>query len=133
MTFKIHHARRPALWLLCLALLLAGCGANKAEQDAAIRKAIEQHLAGRPGLSSDQIVMEMKQVQVQGDRAEADVLFHSRNDPNAQMSFHYQLRSEGNQWKVDAGRSGAAGSAHPPSAPPSEAAPALPEGHPSIE
>ena len=113
---------------------LAGpAGSGEAEAaNAAIQKTIEEHLAGRPGLAEDQIVVEMKQVQVQGGRAEADVMFHSRSDPQAKMAFHYQLRSEGKQWKVESGRPSAETSPHPPSSP-SESAPPLPEGHPPLQ
>ena len=131
------------LWRSCLLLavtiLLASC-AKPASSDADIRKALEEHLASRPGLASAEIVMDVKKVEVNGDKADADVVFHSRNDANAQMNFHYQLHREGNQWKVEQGRpAGAAGGSptpHPGGALPGEA-PAgspqpLPEGHPQV-
>ena len=121
--------------------LWAGCGGQQtADSNAAIQKAIEQHLASRPGLSTGQMVMDLKDVRVQGDRAEAEVVFRSTNDPQAQMAFHYQLKKEGNEWKVDSGRTSAAETPHPPSgqAPPTgnslpEGHPALPEGPPPVE
>ncbi len=135
-------------WLLIVAgLLLAGCaGQNKADTDAAVRKAIEEHLASRPGLSSSEIVLEMKKVDIQGDKAEADVVFRSRNDSKASMDFHYQLRKDGSRWKVEPAGPNAGSSPHssmpPSSMPPSEGAPSdqapsgsaspLPQGHPPI-
>lgn len=120
--------------LIALGCFLVSCGSlHKSNPETAIRQAIEEHLAGRTGLASDKIVMELKQVQVNGDRAEADVVFHSRTDPKALMAFHYQLRSEGKQWKVENGHPSAESLPHPPPMSPSDAAPALPEGHPPAQ
>jgi hypothetical protein len=119
---------------IALGYFLVGCGGMRhGDPKAAIQQAIEQHLAGRPGLAGEQIVMELKQVQVQGDTAQADVVFRSRNDPKAQMSFHYQLHNDGKEWKVDNGHPGGDASPHSSMTPPSGSAPALPEGHPPIQ
>ena len=129
---------RGILWIVVS--LLTGCSSTqKNNSDAAIRQAIEQHLAGRQGLANDQIVLDLKQVQIQGDKADADVIFHSRSDSNVQMTFHYQLTRDGQGWKVSQGRPSASDSPHPSgpevqgqqpeaggSAPPPAA---LPQGH----
>ena len=122
-----------ALLLMSVGCFLAGCGSVRpSDPQSAIRQAIEEHLAGRTGLASDKIVMDLKQVQVKGDKAEADVVFRSRSDPKATMAFHYQLHTEGNQWKVDTGRPSGDTSPHPPSPPSPDAAPSVTEGHPSL-
>ncbi|SRR5579885_940030 len=114
--------------------LLAGCNARRTDNSTeAIRKAIEARLSGRQGLASDQIVMEMQDVQVKGDTAEADVVFHSRNDPRARMSFHYQLRKSGGTWEVQGGRPSSDSSPHPGGAPQGEqGTQELPPGHPPV-
>ena len=121
--------------LLAVTVLLVNCG-KSASSDADIRKALEEHLASRPGLASAEIVMDVKKVDVNGDQAGADVVFHSRNDPKAQMNFHYQLHREGSQWKVDQASPSGAASPHPGALPsgdaPAGSPQALPEGHPQV-
>ncbi len=123
-----------ALSMFTLVCFLAGCGGLLGgDSDAAIQRAIEEHLANRPGLASDNLLMEVQDVQIQGDTAVAEVVFRSRTDQSAMMAFHYQLRNEGNQWKVESGSPSQERSAHPPSASSPGAGGSLPEGHPSIE
>jgi len=131
--------RGRRLLLMALGCFLASCGGlKKSNPETAIRQAIEEHLAGRTGLASDKIIMDMKKVEVHGDRADAEVLFRSRSDPKASMSFHYQLRNEGNRWKIDTGHPAGEATAQPPSVSPPQtsppaSAPPLPEGHPSVK
>lgn len=123
-------------WVLVVATcLLIGCNTRRTENSTEpIRKAIEERLAGRQGLANDQIVMEMKDVQVQGDTAEAEVIFHSRNDPRARMAFHYQLKKSGGAWQVEDGRPSSENSPHPGSeaGQGSGGTQELPPGHPPI-
>jgi hypothetical protein len=133
------------LCLIALACFLASCSSmRKSNSNDGIRQAIEEHLAGRPGLDSSAIVMDMQKVDIKGDKAEADVVFHSRSDPKASMNFHYQLHSEGSRWKVNESATNAGGSPDSsmgqPSdssgsgqAPSSGADGALPAGHPKIQ
>ena len=133
--------------LVAGALLLPGCSkAGVDNSDAAIRKAIETHLANRPGLLSSDIVLDMKKVDIKGTDAQADVVFRSRTDTKASMDFHYALHNDGSGWKVNETQ-GTGGSAPHPSAMPPEGAgegsqdhmPSgtpgqgeLPPGHPSV-
>ncbi|MBI4444165.1 MAG: hypothetical protein HY649_12440 [Acidobacteria bacterium] len=119
--------------IVVLAGWWAGCGGQPTgDSNADIQKAIEQHLASRPGLATGQMVMEIKDVRIEGDKAEAEVIFRSTAEPPAQMTFRYELRRESSGWKVDSGRTSAAESPHPSSgdAPPTD--PTLPEGHPTL-
>ena len=115
-----------------LALLFFSAGCQQENPNAAIQKAIEDHLASRPNLSTGDIVLDVQRVQVEGERAEAEVVFRSRSDPTAQMSFHYSLVKEGRQWKVANGRPSSEGSPHPAPGAPPEGDSALPEGHPPV-
>ena len=127
-------ARRHAGWIIVLGCLLAGCaGQREASTNAAIQHAIEQHLANRPGIEGNKLILEVQKVTVQGDQAEAEVVFRSRDDPRAQMAYHYELRREGGEWKVGNGRPGAAGSPHPNPGSEPEGGEGLPPGHPSVE
>ncbi len=122
------------LSIFSLVCFLAGCGGQPGgDSDAAIQRAIEEHLSSRPGLASDNLLMEVKDIQVQGDTAEAEVVFRSRTDQAAMMTFHYQLRNEGNQWKVESGSPSQGRSPHPSSGNSPDAGGSLPEGHPPME
>lgn len=117
-------------------MVAAGCG-SLGDQKPAIEKAIREHLARRSDLAINQMVMEMKEVKVEGDaqdRAGAYVVFRVTNDPEMQMGYHYDLAREDGAWKVLGGRPAQANSSHPgASADPRAADPrALPPGHPPV-
>jgi hypothetical protein len=108
-------------------------------QDAAIQKAIRDHLAERSDLSMDKMALEMKQVKVNGDKASAEVVFRTTSDPPSQMGYHYELHREGGAWKVDNGRPSASETQHPQmgegdasSSPSQSPSGELPAGHPPI-
>lgn len=115
------------------ALALAGAGCQREGDSAAIQQAIEKHLTSRPGLASENLILEMQEVQVEGDAAEAEVVFHSRSDPDARMSYHYELRKEGGEWNVASGRPSTEGTPHPSTEGGAEPEGSLPEGHPPVE
>ena len=126
--------------------LLSACSnAGSDNSNEAIRKAIEAHLANRPGLLSNDIVLDMKKVDVKGSDAQADVVFRSRSDPKASMNFHYQLHNDGKGWKVNDTQGSGGAAPHPPMTPPegasqdhlpsgtpSQSQGELPPGHPSV-
>jgi hypothetical protein len=100
--------------LVAGAFLLSGCSnAGSDKSDEAIRKAIEAHLASRPGLLSNDIVLDMKKVDVKGSDAQADVVFRSRSDPKASMNFHYALHNDGKGWKVNETQGSGGTAPHP--------------------
>jgi hypothetical protein len=127
MTPAMTAATRAAR-ILALALLLAAC--QQADPiNAQVQDAIAEHLTTRPGIDATRMIVEVESVTVQGDRAEADVIFRSRDNPDSRMNYHYVLRREEGRWRVEGGRPTAAESPHPQ---PGEAQPEgdLPEGHP---
>ena len=130
--------------------LLTALGCQRLmNQEAAVQKAIQDHLAQRSDLAMDQMVMEVQQVNVNGDTAQAEVVFAVAGDPQSRMSFHYDLHREGGRWQVDAGRPSGSQASHPQSggtpmggsqvgeSMPGEAGTAeplnLPEGHPPVQ
>ncbi len=120
-----------AAWVVSLGLSLAGCQ-RAASINAQVQEAIAEHLANRPGIEANRLLIEVESVTVQGDRAEADVIFRSRDTPESRMNYHYQLRRAEGRWRVESGRPSAAASPHPvPDAAPEEGA-TLPEGHPTV-
>lgn len=140
------NAKTHAVWIMILGVLgclLAGCsGRQEANSNAAIQSAIEQYLTSRPGIDAGRMILEVQQIRVEGERAQAEVVFRSRDNPEAQMAYHYELRREGGEWKIERGSPAAAGSSHPGAAPegsppPEGAGPpsgeSLPQGHPPVE
>ena len=139
------NAKSHAVWIMVLGCLLAGCsGRQEANSNAAIQSAIEQYLTSRPGIDAGRMILEVQQIRVEGERAQAEVIFRSRDNAEARMAYHYELRREGGEWKVETGRPGAAGSPHPGSGaapegstPPEGSGPpsgeSLPQGHPPVE
>ena len=117
--------------ILCCVL---GAGCNKAQQDdKAIRAALEKHLSERGNLNMAAMDMEVKQVKVEGNRAEAQVEFRvKQGGPSMQMA--YTLERQGNAWVVRGATPAGGGMAHPPTGagtPPSGAGD-LPAGHPPM-
>ena len=125
-------ATKIGFGIVLLAACLAGCQRGPSI-NAQIQSAIADHLSDRPGIAADRLLIEVETVTVQGERAEAEVIFRSRDNPESRMEYHYELRREGGAWKVENGRPSAAESPHPgPESAPDEGA-TLPEGHPPVE
>ena len=138
------------LWIFAMVgiglLGAAGCQ-RLMNQEAAVQEAIQDHLAARSDLAMDKMTMEVQQVTLNGDTAQAEVVFSVPGDPQSRMSFHYDLHREAGRWQVDAGRPSASQVPHPPmgesmgetmgGVPPGESGTAeplnLPEGHPPVE
>ena len=121
-----------AIWFAVMGLCLAGCQ-QRTSINAQIQEVIAEHLASRPGISADRMLIEVQTVTVQGDRAEAEVIFRSRDNPESRMAYHYELRREDGAWKVEGGRPSAAESPHPVPETAPDAGATVPEGHPPVE
>ena len=84
--------------LATLALGFAGCGRAASDTDA-IRGAINTHLAGRGNLNTGAFDTEIQKVDIQGDQAKADVVFHVKGGPGM-MQLSYNLKKTGATWAV---------------------------------
>ena len=114
--------RRAALVLLVLFVLaLSACQQEPADPKAEIEAALHDHLSKQSGLALDKMEMEVQQVDVRGDTAEARVVFRIKQ---GEMLFRYLLRRAGDRWVVERG---ASGGALPPGHPPMTPSPAPPE------
>lgn len=112
--------------LLSTALWLPACQREAARNpEAEVEAAIRDYLETRPGLSLDNMEMELTKVEFQGDTAEADVLFRSKAG-EGEMPFHYTLRREGDGWVVERRGRGQMPPGHPPVTEPQEAPETLP-------
>ena len=84
---------------LSFVMLLAGCKKSAASTDNEIRIAIEAHLAHKGTLNLQAFDTVVKQVTIQGDRAQAQVEFHVKNGPGM-MQLTYALQKTGGTWAV---------------------------------
>jgi hypothetical protein len=108
-----------------LAAVLAGCQQRSnsvsgapvvASADAgpndAIRTAIQAHLSHNGNLSLKSFDTEVKQVKLEGDRAEAQVEFHVKNGPGT-MRLTYALLKRDGAWSVIESTPGGSNFSHP--------------------
>ena len=107
--------------VVAAALLCAGCapkGAQTQNDKAGVEKALREYLA-KKGMSSDAMTVEVRQVQYQGDTAEADVVISAKSNPSATMNMRYTLKRTGpGSWEVQGRKEAAAGHGMPmPTAP----------------
>ncbi len=119
-----------ALILCCVPA--AGC--KKAQQDDnAIRAALQKHLSERADLNMAAMDMDIKQVKVEGNHADAQVEFRvKQGGPGMQMA--YTLERQGDAWVVRGAKPAGGGMDHPSTgtgAPPSGSGD-LPAGHPPM-
>jgi hypothetical protein len=83
---------------ICLCVVIAGC--KKASDDQAdVRAAIEKHLTERQDLNLGAMDREVKQVTVNGDKANAQVEFRLK-EGDAKMEIEYDLERQNKEWKV---------------------------------
>ncbi len=107
---------RAALVLLVLFVLaLSACQQKPTDPKAEIEAAIHDHLSKQSGLALDKMEMEVQQVDVRGETAEARVVFRITQG-EGEMLFRYLLRRADGRWVVERGASGGA----------------LPPGHPPL-
>jgi len=100
---------RVLFCVIVLALAVAGCSRQAQRSDRAdIEKAIQQYIAAKPGLAGGGMSVDVKQVEFKGDKAEADVQFRARSNPEASMVMRYTLKRTGpSAWAVESGKSAA--------------------------
>jgi hypothetical protein len=101
--------------LVGVALVLSACSKSGGIQSkAAIQAAIERHLQGRPNVALNSMTVDVQDVRFDGDRAEAEVKFRSKQAPDLTVDVHYVLRRVGDRWEVESSsvRRGMGGSPH---------------------
>lgn len=118
------------LLAVSLALLLAGCKQSAASTEDQVRVAIEAHLAHKGTLNLQAFNTVVKQVTVQGDRAQAQVEFHVKNGPGM-MQLTYALQKTGGNWTVTESNPMGADFSHPPLDPSKSPAMGAPTGAPA--
>jgi hypothetical protein len=116
--------------IACLAgsiLLMSGCKkSGDTDAKAAIQAAIEAHLQQRPNLMLANMTLEVQDVKITGDTAQAEVRFRSKQSADLTVGVRYTLKRAGDRWQVEsssptggmgASPHGGAGAAAPAPAP----------------
>lgn len=98
---------------LFLGLSLAGGCAKAPSDNDAIRAAIEKHLTDRGGLNMAALDMNVKQVTVKGDEAQAQVEFRVKQGGGS-MQVAYTLQRLNGAWVVGHGQPAGGEISHPP-------------------
>ncbi len=92
--------------LICAVVLsfaaTTGCGRLRGIQSkSAVQAAIEAHLKQRPNILPSNMTLDVQEVKFGGDRAEAQVVYRSKESPELAVRIRYVLRRAGNHWKVE--------------------------------
>jgi hypothetical protein len=128
--------RRFGLLLALGVALAAGASCHKATSDEeAVRASILQHLRQNSSINLAAMETTVQKVTVNGDHAEAQVLFRTKQE-GATMQMTYALERTAGEWKVLKGQP-AGGVSHPPmdgqhplpGSQPNQATPANPQLH----
>jgi len=90
----------------------SGNPASKSDQDA-IRDAVQQHLAGNRSINMAAMDMNVTQVSINGDQAQADVEFRLKQGGTT-MQMSYSLMRHAGGWLVTKSQPGGGQFAHPP-------------------
>lgn len=88
--------------LVAWGLMLTGCQkAGEADSKVQIQAAIESHLQQRPNVMLANMTLEIQQVKLTGDAAEAEVQFRSKQQADLVVGVHYKLKKVGDRWQVE--------------------------------
>lgn len=111
--------------LMGTALVLSGCSKSGGVQSkGAIQEAIERHLQKQSSVLLNNLTVEVGDVKFEGDRANANVKFRSKQSPDVVVGRQYVLRRVGGQWQVESSSSpGGMGNPHGGTMPPQPIAP----------
>ena len=107
-----------------LCALGAGCSSSsKTDSREAVQKAIESYLGQQQNLMLANMDMEVAEVKFEGQTAEAEVKFRSKQSSNLAVSVRYKLKQTQDGWQVESGTSAGGTGSNPHSS----IAPASPE------
>ena len=94
-----------ALVMSLVVLGLAGSAAchrlSGNHSKAAVQKAIEEHLKQQPNVVFQNMTVEVGDVTFNGDTAQAEAKFRSKEAPSLAVGVLYKLRRAGNGWQVE--------------------------------
>ena len=99
--------RTVAISLAVLALVFpAACHRlSGIDSKAAVQAAIEEHLKQQPNVFFQNMTVEVGDVTFNGDNAQAEVKFRSKQAPNLAVGMLYKLRRVDKGWQVESASS----------------------------
>jgi len=106
--------RATTLMVVGLLVLFAGCKKQESDSDA-IRSGINQHLASLKTLNLGAMDMNITNVSVQGNQAQAQVEFKPKTGgpPGAGMQVSYSLQKQNGAWVVQTTQAAGGSIEHP--------------------
>ncbi len=106
---------RALLWLFMISIVIvAGCsGPSKPQSKEAVQKAVEPYHAQRENLMLANMNMEVAEVKFEGDTAEAEVRFRSKQSASLAVTVHYKLKRTAAGWQVESSTSAGGGATSP--------------------
>ncbi|HET7841387.1 MAG TPA: hypothetical protein VFM21_07270 [Terriglobia bacterium] len=82
-------------------LLVGACSkSGGSAQERAVRAAVEAHLQKKGNLALNNMDMQIQNVNVKRDTADAQVKFTSKQNPQLAVNVQYSLRRAGDSWEV---------------------------------
>jgi hypothetical protein len=98
-----------------VALVSGACSRHtESAQEKEVRAALEEHLQKQGNLAMNNMTMEIQSVKFNGDTADAQVRFQSKQKPELAVGIHYVLHRNGDHWEVQSSSpiAGAGGDSH---------------------
>lgn len=127
-------SKRPfSFFAILLLAAAAGCSTtSQADRDKqAIRAALQKYLSERSNLNVAAMDMEVKEVSLSGNRADAQVEFRAKQG-GVGMQMTYALERQGELWVVRSGRPSGGNVPHPATGGAMPPAGEMPAGHPPL-
>lgn len=88
--------------VLSLAVVFGACSkSGESGSEREVGAALNQHLQKKGNLSLDNMTIDIQSVKINGDSAEAQVRFQSKEKPDLAVAIHYVLRRAGDHWEVE--------------------------------
>jgi hypothetical protein len=113
--------------ILGVALVSSACSKPaETAQEREVHAALEAHLQKKGNLALNNMTMEIQSVKINGDTADAQVRFQSKQKPELAVGIHYVLRRAGDHWEVESSSpiAGMGADSHQSAETPSTASPA---------
>jgi predicted amidohydrolase YtcJ len=122
--------------VLAMAVLAGACSKrSETAQEREVRAAIQEHLQKKGTLAMNNMTMDVQSVKVNGDTADAEVRFQSKEKPELAVGMHYVLHRTNGKWEVQSGNptEGMGGDSHQSMEKPQSAAPGAQPSTPQPE
>lgn len=88
--------------VLSLAVVFGACSkARESGAEREVRAALDQHLQKKGNLSLNNMTVDIQNLKINGDTAEAQVRFQSNEKPDLAIAIRYVLRRAGDHWEVE--------------------------------